>query len=150
MRTQKRHLATTTYIRACQVGQAAPVQDRSGSDDVQLGSVLRLLEAVDGQRGDVDRRLPAKEQVSDDLTDGGTLEKAVPGEAGRIQQPGGLWRLADEGVVVGGHLIEAGPAAGDAAVAPTLLSDLPPDEQGGGQARGRWSTAIAPTAPART
>jgi hypothetical protein len=65
--------------------QRDAVEAADVSDDVQLGSVLRLLEAVDGQRGDVDRRLPAKEQVPDDLADGGTLEEAVPGEAGRIQ-----------------------------------------------------------------
>ena len=89
---------------------------KPGSDHVQFRATLALVEAVDRQGGDVDRGWPAEEQVADDLADGGALQEAVAGEAGGVQQPGGLARLADQGVVVGGVLVQARPAAGAAQV----------------------------------
>src|SRR5688500_36650 len=77
------------------------------SDDVAFVAVPSLVDAVPGQGGDADRRGSAEEQVADGLADRWALEEAVAGEAGRVQEPGRSAGLADQGVVVGGHLVQA-------------------------------------------
>src|SRR5215208_4735492 len=99
--TPSRSSASTT--------RAAPV-----SDNVELRSEQGGVEALDAERRDVHERLAPQHQVAHDLADGRALEEAVAGEAGRVQEARHLARLTDHRVVVGRHLVEAGPAAADA------------------------------------
>ena len=58
--------------------------------------------------------LVAQVEVAHHLSDGGSHEETMSGEAGGVQESGHLWGLTHKCVVVGGHLVESGPAAGDA------------------------------------
>ena len=62
----------------------------------------------------VDERLAAQVEVAHDLADRRRLQEAVAREAGRVQEAARAVRLADEGVVVGAVLVQAGPAAAHA------------------------------------
>src|SRR6185369_16325288 len=67
-----------------------------------------------GERRDVDEGLPAEVEVAQDLAHGRPLQEAVPREAGGVEEAPALGgRLAEQRVVVGGHLVQAGPARGD-------------------------------------
>src|SRR4051812_19265537 len=83
-------------------------------DDVQLGAHPGIGEATDVEAADVDDGPAAEVEVAHDLPDGGAHQEAVPGEAGGIEEPVDGPGFADEGVVVGRHLVQAGPAARDA------------------------------------
>src|SRR5262249_48289237 len=82
-------------------------------DDVSFRACGRPGEALDGEGRDVDEGLASEDEVADDLSDSGALEEAVPGEAGCVQETARLRRLADQGVVVGRHLVVALPASGE-------------------------------------
>ena len=67
----------------------------------------RLREAFDPEGGDVDRRSPVQVEVAYRLADRGSLQEAVPGEPGRVQEPEAVGLgLADHRVAVGGDLVQ--------------------------------------------
>jgi MFS family permease len=85
------------------------------SDDVVLGDQGALGEAGRAEGGDVDPGRGAVEQeLGQTAADRGTLHEAVaaePGRDGQTLRPAGP---AQERVVIGGDLVEPGPAAQDA------------------------------------
>ena len=74
------------------------------------GRALPAREAIGRQRRDVDERIAPEHEVPHDLPDGRGLQEPVAGEAGRVQEAGRGGRLADQRVVIGAHLVQAGPA----------------------------------------
>ena len=63
---------------------------------------------------DVDDGLVAQVEVAHHLSDGRSHQETMSGEAGGVQESGHLGGLTHQCVVVGGHLVESGPPAGDA------------------------------------
>src|SRR4051794_29647530 len=92
----------------------ATIEAISMSDHVVLGSQAVGREALGAQRRDVGERRAAEHEVAEPLAHRRALQEAVPGEAGGIEEARDGGRLADESVVVGRHLVQAGPAAADA------------------------------------
>ena len=82
-------------------------------DHVPLRPWRGVREPFHRERRDVDERLAAEDEVTDELADGGALQEAVSGEARCIDEAGDLVGLADERVVVGRDLVVALPAARD-------------------------------------
>src|SRR4051812_38264925 len=93
--------------------------ERDRSDDGAFGARGAAAEAVGGERRDVNERRPAEVEISQDLSDGGALQEAVAGEPGRVEEAAAAGRgrrLAEQGVVVRGDLVQPGPAGGDSDV----------------------------------
>src|SRR3954471_12456124 len=84
------------------------------SNDVMFLDCGAFGEAGGAGGGDVDADGRAVEdQLSHAAADGGALHEAVAAEAGGNRQSFRAASPAEEGVVVGGDLVEAGPAAED-------------------------------------
>src|SRR5918996_3894396 len=82
---------------------------RLSLDDDLLFTQLSAGEAVEREGGQVERRLLPRHELGEVLADGGTLLEAVPGKAGGVQESARLARLADDGVVIGAHLVVPPP-----------------------------------------
>src|SRR5204862_5219054 len=96
--------------------RSAPVAGSTNppeSDHVELGTRLAGREALGRERRDVHERVAPQVEIAEDLAHRRALEEPVAGESGGVEEPGQSRRLADHRVVVGAHLVEAGPAALD-------------------------------------
>src|SRR6185437_10529388 len=120
MVTPRRSSASTTRSAAVPtvaLGEVTVVSMRGAdSDNVELGAQHGIAEAGHAQRGDVDERRAAQNQVAEDLAHGGALQEAVAREAGGIEEAADTLGLSDDRVVVGRDLVQAGPAPLDAGV----------------------------------
>src|SRR6266545_2599373 len=87
----------------------APPLVSARSYDEGFGSSQPPLEARDIECGQVEGRLPARDQLRDMLTDRRRLLEAVAGEPRRVEEPFGLRRLPDERVPIRADLVVAPP-----------------------------------------
>jgi hypothetical protein len=55
-------------------------------DDERLRPLVSRGEPVGGERGEIERRLPADHELREMLAHCGRLLEAVPGESGRIEE----------------------------------------------------------------
>src|SRR5581483_3743764 len=83
------------------------------SDDEGLAALLAAREALEGEGGEVERRRPAGDELRDVRADRRRLLEAMAGEAGRVEKPRRLRRLADDRVVIRADLVVAPPRALD-------------------------------------
>ena len=90
---------------ACQ----SPVRTRHRSRSRRLPAWSRRVRTRRVERGEVERRLVAGDELRNVLADRRRLLEAVAGEAGRVEEAFRIGCAADQRVVIGAHLVIAPP-----------------------------------------
>ena len=105
---------------------AVPGEDEEPHEhDEALVPLLAAGEAVQRERGEVERGLGADDELGEVLPTAGACWKPWPEKPGRVEEPPRLRDLADDGVVVGAHLVEAPPGRLDRQPASTGRRRVP-------------------------
>src|SRR5215216_4824640 len=114
LRLKCQSLALATSVRRSAMSRRLTLV--VGSDHELLGAQAAGLEAVEGERGQVEGRLATGGELGQVLTDRGRLLEAVAREAGGEEEALVVPRLAHDRGVVGAHLVVTPPLRLDHAV----------------------------------